>query len=33
VGRVVETLADVHGVDRARLAQQTALNFRSLFRP
>jgi TatD DNase family protein len=33
VARVVEALADVHGVPVDALAQRTAANFRSLFRP
>jgi len=33
VGRVLATLAEVHGMDASALAQQTTANFHSLFRP
>jgi TatD DNase family protein len=33
VARVVEALADVHGVPPAHLAERTAANFHTLFRP
>jgi TatD DNase family protein len=33
VGRVVETLAELFGVDRPEMARRTAANFHTLFRP
>ena len=33
VGRVVETLAELFGVDRSEMARRTAANFHTLFRP
>jgi TatD DNase family protein len=33
VGRVLATLAEVHGTDAAELANRTTANFHSLFRP
>ncbi len=33
VARVVETLADMHGVDVGEVARRTSLNFHTLFRP